>query len=118
MCLDPSLKTLPALLSGHFLPGVLETDYPAGEEVPQDQEASQGDGVSLAGSVASVGSAGSDGAMAAEGTTAIPQTASMGVSDQPAEHSGVSGSGGHLLMNTHCFFSFNCNLGCNHANVS
>ncbi|XP_070703304.1 sperm associated antigen 9a isoform X3 [Pempheris klunzingeri] len=74
------------------VPGALETDYPAGEEVPQDLEASQGDGVSLAGSVASVGSTGSDGAMAAEGTTAIPQTASSGVSDQPAEHSGVSGS--------------------------
>uniref|UniRef100_A0A673ALN5 C-Jun-amino-terminal kinase-interacting protein 4 n=1 Tax=Sphaeramia orbicularis TaxID=375764 RepID=A0A673ALN5_9TELE len=57
------------------VPGVLETDYPTGEEVPQDVEASQGDGVSLAGSVASVGSTGSDGAMAAEGTTAIPQTA-------------------------------------------
>uniref|UniRef100_A0A8C9YJD6 Sperm associated antigen 9a n=1 Tax=Sander lucioperca TaxID=283035 RepID=A0A8C9YJD6_SANLU len=57
------------------VPGVLESDYLAGEEVPQDLEASQGDGVSLAGSVASVGSAGSDGAMAAEGTTAIPQTA-------------------------------------------
>uniref|UniRef100_A0A8C9YGU1 C-Jun-amino-terminal kinase-interacting protein 4 n=1 Tax=Sander lucioperca TaxID=283035 RepID=A0A8C9YGU1_SANLU len=65
------------------VPGVLESDYLAGEEVPQDLEASQGDGVSLAGSVASVGSAGSDGAMAAEGTTAIPQTASTGVTDQP-----------------------------------
>ncbi|XP_040918510.1 sperm associated antigen 9a isoform X8 [Toxotes jaculatrix] len=74
------------------VPGVLETDYPAGEEVPQDLEASQGDGVSLAGSVASVGSTGSDGAMAAEGTTAIPQTASLGVTDQPAEHSAMSGS--------------------------
>ncbi|CAJ1076727.1 sperm associated antigen 9a isoform X1 [Xyrichtys novacula] len=74
------------------VPGALESDYPAGEEVPQDPEAGQGDGVSLAGSVASVGSTGSDGAMAAEGTTAIPQTASSGVSDQPAEHSGVSGS--------------------------
>ncbi|XP_049926164.1 C-Jun-amino-terminal kinase-interacting protein 4-like isoform X5 [Epinephelus moara] len=74
------------------VPGVLETDFPAGEEVPQDPEASQGDGVSLAGSVASVGSTGSDGAMAAEGTTAIPQTASAGVSDQPAEHSGISSS--------------------------
>ncbi|XP_044036357.1 sperm associated antigen 9a isoform X10 [Siniperca chuatsi] len=74
------------------VPGVLETDYPAGEEVPQDLEASQGDGVSLAGSVASVGSTGSDGAMAAEGTTAIPQTASSGVTDQLAEHSGISGS--------------------------
>ncbi|XP_042360802.1 sperm associated antigen 9a isoform X4 [Plectropomus leopardus] len=74
------------------VPGVLETDFPAGEEVPQDPEASQGDGVSLAGSVASVGSTGSDGAMAAEGTTAIPQTASSGVSDQPAEHSAISSS--------------------------
>ncbi|XP_071330029.1 sperm associated antigen 9a isoform X4 [Trachinotus anak] len=74
------------------VPGVLETDYPTGEEVPQDSEASQGDGVSLAGSVASVGSTGSDGAMAAEGTTAIPQTASSRVTDQPAEHSGISGS--------------------------
>nr|XP_046271026.1 sperm associated antigen 9a isoform X3 [Scatophagus argus] len=74
------------------VPGVLESDYPAGEEVPQDLEANQGDGVSLAGSVASVGSTGSDGAMAAEGTTAIPQTASSGVTDQPAEHSGISGS--------------------------
>ncbi|KAI3359938.1 hypothetical protein L3Q82_014292 [Scortum barcoo] len=74
------------------VPGVLDTDYPAGEEVPQDPEACQGDGVSLAGSVASVGSTGSDGAMAGEGTTAIPQTASSGFTDQPAEHSGVSGS--------------------------
>ncbi|XP_068574411.1 sperm associated antigen 9a isoform X6 [Cebidichthys violaceus] len=74
------------------VPGVLETDYSAGEEVPQDPEASQGDGVSLAGSVASVGSTGSDGAMAAEGTTAIPQTAIAGVTDQPPEHSGISSS--------------------------
>uniref|UniRef100_A0A4W6E0T0 Sperm associated antigen 9a n=1 Tax=Lates calcarifer TaxID=8187 RepID=A0A4W6E0T0_LATCA len=75
------------------VPGVLETDFTAGEEVPQDLEASQGDGVSLAGSVASVGSTGSDGAMAAEGTTAIPQTASSGVTDQPAEHSAISEDG-------------------------
>uniref|UniRef100_A0A8C3G1V1 Sperm associated antigen 9a n=1 Tax=Cyclopterus lumpus TaxID=8103 RepID=A0A8C3G1V1_CYCLU len=75
------------------VPGVLETDYSAGEEVPQDPEASQGDGVSLAGSVASAGSTGSDGAMTAEGTTAIPQTAIAGVTDQPAEHSGISSSG-------------------------
>ncbi|XP_041812589.1 sperm associated antigen 9a isoform X2 [Chelmon rostratus] len=74
------------------VPGVLESDYPAGEEVPQDLEASQGDRVSLAGSVASVGSTGSDGALAAEGTTAIPQTASSGFTDQPAEHSGIPGS--------------------------
>ncbi|KAF3846493.1 hypothetical protein F7725_003571 [Dissostichus mawsoni] len=74
------------------VPGVLETDYTAAEEVPQDSEAVQGDRVSLAGSVASVGSAGSDGAVATEGTTAIPQTASAGVSDQPPEHSGISSS--------------------------
>lgn len=80
---------------------MLETDYPAGEEVPQDLEASQGDGVSLAGSVASVGSTGSDGAMAAEGTTAIPQTAGSGVTDQATEHSVLSGSGTHG-MNKNC----------------
>ncbi|XP_069576908.1 sperm associated antigen 9a isoform X3 [Brachyistius frenatus] len=74
------------------VPGVLDTDYPAGEEVPQDPEANQGDGVSLAGSVASVGSTGSDGTVAAEGATAIPQTASSGVTDQPAEYSAVPGS--------------------------
>ncbi|XP_029015520.1 sperm associated antigen 9a isoform X2 [Betta splendens] len=74
------------------VPGVLDTDYPAGEEVPQDLEASQGDGVSLAGSVASVGSTGSDGAMAAEGTTAVPQTACSGVTDLSAEQSVISGS--------------------------
>lgn len=84
-----------------FSSGMLETDYQAGEEVPQDPEASQGDGVSLAGSVASVGSTGSDGAMAAEGTTAIPQTASLGLTDQAAEHSGISGSGSSLLRK--CF---------------
>ncbi|XP_021163773.2 sperm associated antigen 9a isoform X7 [Fundulus heteroclitus] len=74
------------------VPGVLESDYPAGEEVPQDPEAGQGDVVSLAGSVASVGSAGSDGAAAAEGVTAVPQTASLGVSEQPAEYGATSGS--------------------------
>ncbi|KAE8283087.1 C-Jun-amino-terminal kinase-interacting protein 4 [Larimichthys crocea] len=74
------------------VPGVLETDYPAGEEVPQDLEATQGDGVSLAGSVASLGSTGSDGTMAAEGTTAVLQTANSGSTDKLAEHSGISGS--------------------------
>ncbi|MED6290089.1 C-Jun-amino-terminal kinase-interacting protein 4, partial [Characodon lateralis] len=74
------------------VPGVLDSDYPAGEEVPQEPEASQGDRVSLAGSVASVGSTGSDGAAAAEGVTAVLQTASLGVSEQPAEYSASSGS--------------------------
>ncbi|XP_061702027.1 sperm associated antigen 9a isoform X2 [Syngnathoides biaculeatus] len=74
------------------VPGVSESDYPAGEEVPQDMDANQGDVVSLAGSVASVGSTGSDGTLAAEGTTAIPQTASVGGLDQPTEHSAVPGS--------------------------
>ncbi|KAK7938340.1 hypothetical protein WMY93_001666 [Mugilogobius chulae] len=75
------------------VPGVLETDFPAGEEVPQDLDSGQaGDGVSLAGSVASVGSTGSDGALAAEGTTAVPQTAGSRGSEQPTEHSGISAS--------------------------
>ncbi|XP_037111707.1 sperm associated antigen 9a isoform X1 [Syngnathus acus] len=74
------------------VPGVSESDYPAGEEVPQDVDANQGDVVSLAGSVASVGSTGSDGALAAEGTTAIPQTASTGGLEQPAERSAIPAS--------------------------
>uniref|UniRef100_A0A3Q2Z1S0 C-Jun-amino-terminal kinase-interacting protein 4 n=1 Tax=Hippocampus comes TaxID=109280 RepID=A0A3Q2Z1S0_HIPCM len=74
------------------VPGVSESDYPAGEEVPQDADANQGDVVSLAGSVASVGSTGSDGTLAAEGATAIPQTASAGGLEQPAEHSAIPGS--------------------------
>ena len=76
--------------------GVLESDFSTGEEVPQDVDANQGDVVSLAGSVASVGSTGSDGAMAAEGATAVPQIASSGITDQPAEHSAISGSGSYL----------------------
>ncbi len=96
---EPWLLTVSCCVFCFVFSGVLETDYPAGEEVPQDPEASQGDGVSLAGSVASVGSTGSDGAMSAEGTTAIPQTASLGFTDQPAEHSGVSGSGSSQLKN-------------------
>uniref|UniRef100_A0AAV2KPZ5 Uncharacterized protein n=1 Tax=Knipowitschia caucasica TaxID=637954 RepID=A0AAV2KPZ5_KNICA len=73
------------------VPGVLETDFPAAEEVPQDVDGSQaGDRVSLAGSVASVGSTGSDGALAAEGTTAVPQTAGSRASEPPTEHSGIS----------------------------
>lgn len=80
---------------------MLETDFPAGEEVPGDLEASQGDGVSLTGSVASVGSTGSDGAMAVEGTTAIPQTASSGLTEQTAAHSGISVSGMSLLSCHH-----------------
>uniref|UniRef100_A0A3P8W208 C-Jun-amino-terminal kinase-interacting protein 4 n=1 Tax=Cynoglossus semilaevis TaxID=244447 RepID=A0A3P8W208_CYNSE len=74
------------------VPGVLESDYPASEEVPQDTDASQGDRESLAGSVASMGSTGSDGTAAAEGTTAIPQTATSGPTDQASEHSAISGS--------------------------
>lgn len=75
------------------VPGVLDTDFPTGEEVPQELDSSQaGDVVSLAGSVASVGSTGSDGVLAAEGTTAVPQTAGSGGSNQPTEHSGLSAS--------------------------
>lgn len=70
--------------------GVLETDFPAGEEVPQDTESSQGDEALPA---TTMGCAGSDGAMTAEGITAIPQTASSGLSEQAAEHVGVSASG-------------------------
>lgn len=86
------------VLSSSSLPGVLESDYPAGEEVHQDLESSQGDRVSLAGSVASVGSTGSDGALAAEGTTAVPQTAGSGSMEQPAEQGLCPGSGTVFLF--------------------
>uniref|UniRef100_A0A8C7IKL0 C-Jun-amino-terminal kinase-interacting protein 4 n=1 Tax=Oncorhynchus kisutch TaxID=8019 RepID=A0A8C7IKL0_ONCKI len=74
------------------IPGVLETDYPAGEElpVPQDLESGLVDGVSLTGSVASLGSAGSDGALATEGTTAVLQMAGAGLNDLPAQHMDLS----------------------------
>uniref|UniRef100_A0AAZ3QGP9 C-Jun-amino-terminal kinase-interacting protein 4 n=1 Tax=Oncorhynchus tshawytscha TaxID=74940 RepID=A0AAZ3QGP9_ONCTS len=74
------------------IPGVLETDYPAGEElpVPQDLESGPVDGVSLTGSVASLGSAGSDGALATEGTTAVLQMAGAGLNDLPAQHMDLS----------------------------
>lgn len=75
-----------------LLLGVLETDYPAGEAVPQDPEFFQSDSVSLAGSLASVGSTGSDGTGAVEGATAVPQTASLGVTEQPTEYSATSDS--------------------------
>ncbi|XP_059928526.1 C-Jun-amino-terminal kinase-interacting protein 4-like isoform X2 [Gadus macrocephalus] len=58
------------------VPGVLETDFSAGQEPSLDPEGG-GDQASLAGSV---GSAGSDGPPAPEGTTAVPQTASARVS--------------------------------------
>ncbi|XP_066497788.1 sperm associated antigen 9a isoform X2 [Hoplias malabaricus] len=75
------------------VPGVLETDYPAGEEIPQDTE-----GVlegSLTGSVASNSSQGSDGALS--GISAVGCTAegvvsgSTGTSELPAELSPVRG---------------------------
>uniref|UniRef100_A0A6Q2YM78 C-Jun-amino-terminal kinase-interacting protein 4 n=1 Tax=Esox lucius TaxID=8010 RepID=A0A6Q2YM78_ESOLU len=71
------------------VPGVLETDYPAGEEtaIHLDQEAGPVDRVSLTGSVASLGSTGSDGVNATEETTAVPQMANSGVADPPARHS-------------------------------
>ncbi|XP_028979654.2 sperm associated antigen 9a isoform X3 [Esox lucius] len=73
------------------VPGVLETDYPAGEEtaIHLDQEAGPVDRVSLTGSVASLGSTGSDGVNATEETTAVPQMANSGVADPPARHSSV-----------------------------
>ncbi|XP_020561033.1 C-Jun-amino-terminal kinase-interacting protein 4 isoform X4 [Oryzias latipes] len=74
------------------VPGVLETDYPAGESIPQDPEFFQSDSVSLAGSLASVGSTGSDGTGAVEGVTAVPQTASSGASEQPTEYGATSES--------------------------
>ncbi|XP_053095193.1 sperm associated antigen 9a isoform X3 [Pangasianodon hypophthalmus] len=79
------------------VPGVLETDYPAGEEVPQDSEARlEG---SLTSSLASNSSHGSEGALSgisavgctAEGTGSGAQTGSSGTNELLAELSPVRG---------------------------
>lgn len=79
--------------------GVLETDYPAGEEVPQDSEARlEG---SLTGSLASNSSHGSEGALSgisavgctAEGAGSGVQTGSSGTNELLAELSPVKGRG-------------------------
>ncbi|XP_072549775.1 sperm associated antigen 9a isoform X3 [Salminus brasiliensis] len=75
------------------VPGVLETDYPAGEEIPQDTEG--GLEGSLTGSVASNSSQGSEGALS--GISAVGCTAegagsgSTGTNELPAELSPVRG---------------------------
>lgn len=79
--------------------GVLETDYPAGEEVPQDSEARlEG---SLTGSLASNSSHGSEGTLSgisavgctAEGVGSGPQTGSSGTNELQSELSPVRGRG-------------------------
>uniref|UniRef100_W5K0L7 C-Jun-amino-terminal kinase-interacting protein 4 n=1 Tax=Astyanax mexicanus TaxID=7994 RepID=W5K0L7_ASTMX len=73
------------------VPGVLDTDYPAGEEVPQDSE--PGLEGSLTGSVASNSSQGSEGALS--GISAVgcteegPGSGSTGTNELPAELSPV-----------------------------
>ncbi|XP_030629108.1 C-Jun-amino-terminal kinase-interacting protein 4 [Chanos chanos] len=65
------------------VPGARETDYPAGEEVPQGKESGQGEGASATSKTANSGSTGAEGVLdgitvvgcSAEGTVAIPQTA-------------------------------------------
>ncbi|XP_057201756.1 sperm associated antigen 9a isoform X2 [Triplophysa rosa] len=74
------------------VPGVLETDYPAGEEIPQDLEA--GPDVLLA-STSSQGSEGVLSDVSAVGCSAEEsgsQTGSTGANEQSAEHSPVKGS--------------------------
>ncbi|XP_041943211.1 sperm associated antigen 9a isoform X7 [Alosa sapidissima] len=70
------------------VPGVLESDYLAGEEVPQDPEAGQGEG-SLTGSVGSGGSDGALSGVSAVGCTSEgpPGGASSQSGGSPAEHS-------------------------------
>ncbi|MCJ8739340.1 hypothetical protein PDJAM_G00046190 [Pangasius djambal] len=79
------------------VPGVLETDYPAGEEVPQDSEARlEG---SLTSSLASNSSHGSEGALSgisavgctAEGAGSLAQTGSLGTNELLPELSPVRG---------------------------
>ncbi|XP_055050730.2 sperm associated antigen 9a isoform X3 [Misgurnus anguillicaudatus] len=76
------------------VPGVLETDYPAGEEIPQDLEA--GPDILLASS----SSQGSEGVLSdvsavgcsAEESSAGSHTGSLAANDQSAEHSPIKGS--------------------------
>lgn len=77
----------------NVLSGVLETDFPAGEEIPQDLEA--GPDVLLASS-SSQGSEGVLSDVSAVGCSAEEsgsQTGSTGANEQSAEHSPVRGSG-------------------------
>ncbi|XP_031432291.1 sperm associated antigen 9a isoform X1 [Clupea harengus] len=74
------------------VPGVLESDYPAGEEVPQDLEAGQGQGQGEGSLSGSVGSGGSDGALS--GVSAVgctsegpPGGATSQPGGSPAGHS-------------------------------
>uniref|UniRef100_A0A3P8XG49 C-Jun-amino-terminal kinase-interacting protein 4 n=1 Tax=Esox lucius TaxID=8010 RepID=A0A3P8XG49_ESOLU len=69
------------------VPGVLETDYPAGEEtaIHLDQEAGPVDRVSLTGSVASLGSTGSDGVNATEETTPSPAEDGVPTAEEATE---------------------------------
>ncbi|KAM9456999.1 sperm associated antigen 9a isoform 4-T4 [Clarias gariepinus] len=79
------------------VPGVLETDYPAGEEIPPDSEARLE--ASLTGSLASNSSHGSEGALSgisavgctAEGPGSGAQTGSSGNNELQAELSPVKG---------------------------
>lgn len=83
-----------------WFPGVLETDYPAGEEIPQDLEAGPD---SLLASSSSQGSEGvlSDvsavGCSVEESSTGS-QTGSTGVNEQSAEQSPARGSGKNRLQ--------------------
>ncbi|XP_046721816.1 sperm associated antigen 9a isoform X9 [Silurus meridionalis] len=79
------------------VPGVLETDFPAGEEVPQDSEARLE--ASLTGSLASNSSHGSEGALSgisavgctAEGAGSGAQTGGSGTNELSADLSPVRG---------------------------
>uniref|UniRef100_A0A8C1U5F9 Sperm associated antigen 9a n=1 Tax=Cyprinus carpio TaxID=7962 RepID=A0A8C1U5F9_CYPCA len=81
------------------VPGVLETDYPAGEEIPQDLEAGP-DAL-----LASSSSQGSEGALSdvsavgcsVEESSTGSQTGSTGANEQSAEQSPARGSGKNSL---------------------
>lgn len=82
-----------------WFPGVLETDYPAGEEIPQDLES--GPDFLLASS----SSQGSEGVLSdvsavgcsVEESSSGSQTGSTGVNEQSAEQSPARGSGRNRL---------------------
>ncbi|XP_056608525.1 sperm associated antigen 9a isoform X8 [Triplophysa dalaica] len=74
------------------IPGVLETDYPAGEEIPQDLEAGPDVLLAITGSQGNEGVLSDVSAVGCNAEESGSQTGSTGANEQSGEHSPVKGS--------------------------
>ncbi|KAA0706010.1 C-Jun-amino-terminal kinase-interacting protein 4 [Triplophysa tibetana] len=74
------------------IPGVLEADYPAGEEIPQDLEAGPDVLLASTGSQCNEGVLSDVSAVGCNAEESGSQTGSTGANEQSAEHSPVKGS--------------------------